>query len=721
LAKLDSFPSQIESDNMTKPATRGPTAAQLNSQDRQTRRKIGRDVYAAFVAIGRAAGLEPGEIQTALALDRLLYDKPGQDCETPRKVPLSAIGAALTSKKETDEDKDAGWKKAQRDVSHLFCHAYPRVGLAMQTRHKGVKRGDFHMYASRWMIVADIVAEEFNAERGRILTSSIISREDKGPAIGAALERLALEALGFFDKLDALVIAPDHKPFAVVTQAQAEAFCKQNPKFKTASYAYSPPPEPDEARPFAVGDLERMTERDLSALEKRLDEIATRNTPEEARLYLANWLRRAKEKASSWTKVSDAGERHTHFETHDREERGTIHVYQNGYDAAEDHAADEGREPGQDGAASYPKNGYDAGVNPNRDSDLIFDDLQTADLDTRPNGGGAVTERRANLPPLPATLETESEPGAVVEVVPPSVALVGSVNFDDSLTATRWYISEGWPVLPVCNWNPAAGRCTTEWHKPTCQGRMPLVKGDGSGGYSAASLDAEQARQWWEVDFPDAGVGLRMDGKVNIDADRKSGGLESYEFLRDTFDLGATLRQITQGNGTHNIFRLAPQSRALLKSWNGALDKIQLPGIDLKVDTMGLTFGEPTIGPKGVYRWEDITAEIIDLPHTVAQFFHEIRHKDEQVKAATARGGGPRYASLPQQFDRDQSRYFRDVAPGQGQHARLLSVGNCVRHQYGLGADEIADVMRQHGAAFSIPFNDDAWIARTARSIERRR
>src|SRR5262245_56469779 len=93
---------------------------------------IGRDVYRAFMGIGRAATVTPDECHAALALDSLLYIKQGQDTETPRKVPLTEMGKSFTSKKQTDEDKDAGWQRAQREISNLFVHVYPRVGLAMQ-------------------------------------------------------------------------------------------------------------------------------------------------------------------------------------------------------------------------------------------------------------------------------------------------------------------------------------------------------------------------------------------------------------------------------------------------------------------------------------------------------------------------------------------------------------------------------------------------------------
>jgi hypothetical protein len=70
------------------------------------------------------------------------------------------------------------------------------------------------------------------------------------------------------------------------------------------------------------------------------------------------------------------------------------------------------------------------------------------------------------------------------------------------------------------------------------------------------------------------------------------------------------------------------------------------------------------------------------------------------------------------QFISYQSKFFRDVAPG-ARHKRLLAVGVVIRRETRAGAAEIAGAMRWHAARFSEPIDDEKWIQRTAKSIER--
>src|SRR5262249_23669207 len=105
---------------------------------------------------------------------------------------------------------------------------------------------------------------------------------------------------------------------------------------------------------------------------------------------------------------------------------------------------------------------------------------------------------------------------------------VTSVHFTESLEAAAFYAGDGWNVLPICNFNPATGRCTAPWHPETCTGKKPMVKGSGApgDGYTAATTDLEKLRHFYRK-YPDAGVGIRLDGHILIDCDVKDGGLES--------------------------------------------------------------------------------------------------------------------------------------------------------------------------------------------------
>jgi putative DNA primase/helicase len=321
----------------------------------------------------------------------------------------------------------------------------------------------------------------------------------------------------------------------------------------------------------------------------------------------------------------------------------------------------------------------------------------------------------------------------VVETVPEaSTPAVGAseaspVNFDSSLDAALFYARDGFPVVPLCQWDADAGRCTGEKHGPDCKGRKPLVKGDGSEGYSGATRDLAKICDWFTRLFPRAGVAIRLDGHMAIDCDVKDKGLESYRILADTFALPDTLSAVTHSGGRHFIFRL-PEGMPgdWLKSWIRVGDKGGLPGIDLKVDTNGLLFVEPTCGPKGVYRWIDPCQAPATLPRACADFLHETRYKqtpEEKEKAKVKAGKRVASPSL-RTFERDQSKFFRDVPEGD-RHKRLLDVGVAIRCNSTppASAAEIADGMRWHAFHFSMPLNDDKalrWIERTARGIEKK-
>jgi hypothetical protein len=109
------------------------------------------------------------------------------------------------------------------------------------------------------------------------------------------------------------------------------------------------------------------------------------------------------------------------------------------------------------------------------------------------------------------------------------------------------------------------------------------------------------------------------------------------------------------------------------------------------------------------------------LPRACADFLHETRYKQNPEEKAKPKAGKPA-ASSPslQNLQHDQSKFFRDVPPGSGQHDRLRAIGVAIRCQTSAGAEQIADAMRWHAARFSTPLDDQRWIERTARAIEKK-
>jgi hypothetical protein len=649
----------------------------FHSPDRSNRRKIAREVARFYDDVARAAGFTPAERRTAWAITTRLYERAGEACDTPRGISLASIGEALTSRSDDDNARTAS---ARRHVGDLFNHSIPRAGYQILTRFKAEEdSGKPHEYADHLLPVADLFSELLAEEIEKILAFKGLDKEARKKLIAEARERLIAEALEYLPKCEAEILTPEGEVYARLSEPEAKAFCSKNKKYIARPYKWSPPPADPPPRPLCDADFKRLKERAVRlAVDQLLDEIAERNTPEEARLFWRSELLPAIQRAgASWSKVfgSVGG---AEEEVEEDLKHGTNLSGVAPPDQADFDVAAEGAPPDKL-----------SGVQVCNSADS--DDLEKLKNNKYENHIDEIAPDQAPEPERPT-------------------------NFDSALEAAEFYARDGWPVLPICQFDPATGRCTADWHPETCTGKKPLVKGNGrpGEGYTAATTDLQKIRHWFGVEYQDAGVGLRLDGKVLIDADLKDGGPASYEYLRDTFDLPPTLTAITQGGGRHFVFRLTPEQEELLKSWTRVLDKIALPGIDLKVGKCGLLYAEPTRGAKGVYRWVDPTAEIAALPHEAAEFFKSIRFKEDRKREEKA--PTTRTYTTPAAFDYDQEKFFRD-APRGSRRPRLFGIAVAIRKQTGAGADQIAEALRYHAARFTEPLDDPGWIEKTARQV----
>jgi Bifunctional DNA primase/polymerase, N-terminal len=650
---------------MTNPTTRGPTAAQFNSPERRNRRDIARDVWSAYRAVVQAAGYSPIEARTAEAMSLCHYEYEGQGYDVPRNIGLLPIGTKLSSSGKSDEGKI---NTASNRTSHFFTNAQPRTGYQLLTRYKALEDKRSHEYVDHIVPVAEVVAEYWAAERAAI-------RKDKQPKkqarIAEALERLAAEGLELLPKCEAQLVDQNGEVYAYLSDAEARAYSAKNPNFEA---------QPKTARPkrrFNPQDDDRLTRKIRDFVADILDEYRERNGLPDANKYSVKAELAIRKEIESWRKTAPVRE----MGIVEREEinhvSGIVSI-----GASEPAKTDaEKKEMFTKVVNTFPVSAFDCNT-------VDFSSFDAADSDAAPK---------------------------------PRIEVAGSVNFDTSLEAATFHARDGFPVIPVCNFNPATGRCTADWHGEDCKGRVPLVKGDGTPGYPQASRDLEQIRKWYGR-WPDAGVALRMDGHILLDADAKDGGPESYRILADTFDIPETLSAITQsGDGRHYVFKLPDGlPDAWLKSWVRVGDKVELPGLDIKVDRGGLMFVEPTRGPKGVYRWIDPTFPPATLPREVCDFLHKARYVETpEEKAKAARRPAPVYVSPDaRRFDHDQSKYFRDVPNGE-RHRRLFEVGCSIRANTRAGAAQIAEAMRYHAARFSDPLNDERYIRDTAARIER--
>jgi hypothetical protein len=640
---------------------------------RRTRRKIAREVGAAYDALLRAAGFGPGERRTAWAIDCQLYELDSQAPETPRRIPLSAIGAALTS---ASDDAEARARTASRNVGQLFNHAMPRTGYQIQTRYKSPEEsGTPHEYSSHAILVAELLAELHAEKRAKILADRSIERRRQ--AIEDALERLAAEALALLPRCEVELIDPDGNSYAYVSAPEAKAYCKTHGEFSARRFDYTPPEDNKKPkRPFTGADWERIEDRAVKMVfDDILGAALDRNGFDGTALFLRTRLWPKLQKTyESWFKVEGNREPWGTEEKGDEEE--------NRINTIPDLSGVPAQKPVE--IEDEPE-----GVPPDNVSGVPFDN--SAKINDLQNG----------------VFETCKNP------------VVASENFDTSLEAAIFYAKDGWNVLPICQWDSNKSRCTHAKHATDCGGRKPLIAREGGkpGDGYAGSTDLDQIRDWWRK-HPDAGVAIRLDGHVLVDCDLKDGGPDSYRFLRDTFDLPPTLTAITQSGGNHYVFKIPKDLPGdWLKSWTRVTDKVALGGIDLKVDKCGLLFAEPTRGSKGVYRWIDPTVEPAELPRACADFLHGARYKDAEQRAGKERKTRV-YSNFdaPREFDPDQEKYFRDVPAGE-RHKRLFSIAVVISRQTGAGVERIKKALNYHAAAFSTPLDDPAWIDRVAATI----
>lgn len=700
----------------TSPNTRHSTQAPFfNTANQAARRKIARDVAAMYDDIAREAEFEPIERRTAFAISMRLYERAGQPCETPRGVSLSAIGAALSSR---SDDEKARVNTARNRVGQLFNQAIPRAGHQILTRYKAEEEsGKPHEYSDHLLPIAALYSERLSEEIDRILATKGLDKKGKREKIVEARARLVAEAVACLPKCDTALISPDGETYAYVSAPEAQAYCKQKTAYTARAYTYTPPaPATLQKRPFYDQDLKRIEDKIKGFIEDQLDEILEHNSFDEARNFIATRLDKGIPKLlSSWVKV--AGLRENTEEGGKRNNKYVIEIM--GVAPTEP----PGETPKIERGTPQNFGGVASGKS------LDSSEIENPVFETAPEGDCLENGQKTTLVPgAPAADFVQNENGAELAPIAPASGAsaepdpVPALNFDSSLEAATFYARDGFPVLPVCQWEADAGRCTGEKHGPDCKGRKPLVKGDGSEGYSGATRDLGKIRDWFTRLFPRAGVAIRLDGHMAIDCDVKdnAGGLESYQILADTFALPDTLSAVTHSGGRHFIFRLPEGMPAdWLKSWIRIGDKAGLPGIDLKVDTNGLLFVEPTCGPKGVYRWIDPCQVPATLPRACADFLHETRYKQNPEEKAKAKAGKPAASPSLQNLQCDQSKFFRDVPPGAGQHDRLRAIGVAIRCQTRASASEIADAMRWHASRFSTPLEDQRWIERTAKSIER--
>lgn len=547
------------------------------------------------------------------------------------------------------------------------------------TRYKRLREGDSHSYVDHITPLAALFSKRLEeARKGQEWKEICRIADDKERRQKLEAFELSFidQALACLPACDTEILSPLGESYAYISAPEAKAFCEIHSDYSYQPFEYMEPKKDDE-RPYYSEELYRIMQSRLDSFENEFLNIKKRNDSDTARKWMMECQQKFNKLIASHMKIM--GERNVHRE----EEEELIHVPEKGGPPPQQaEPADLGAPVFEDGGGPPKKGGVPASIS------FEIQDLETPQIWT---------------PPEP------------------------SISFDTSIEAALEYARSGFAVVPICNFDPAAGHCTGprkhDEDGRICKGKKPLVKGKANGnepgsGYTGASRDLRQIEKWFSKSFPRAGVGLRLDGHILIDCDVKDGvnGLESYRVIRDTFGLPDTLTARTHSGGYHFVFKLPEGLPAeYLRSWTRPLDHMGMTGIDLKVSSRGLLFAEPTIGAKGIYRWIDWTAEIMELPRAVCDFFHEAREKKDEKKRRPSQS----YASGPRRPITDQSKFFKSVPEG-SRHDRLRSVAVAARCQDRRSESELIEIMQQHNAAFAKPLPQkefDYWAPRTAHSI----
>jgi bifunctional DNA primase/polymerase-like protein len=687
----------------------------LTAAEKRDRRNRSRALWQLYTEAARAAGFNPGEILTLKAISERIREY-GTEPGTPCRVSLQNIGRGLSGR--SDDPKRCG-EKGARACSHLFNEANPRTGYSAITRYKAPEQSTTpHAYVDNLLEACDAFVDDLEAELSKIRTSRKLSAEDKRTLETETRDKYAQDILALLPRVGSKVVTSENELYGYFSVDQAQALIAEYPEYAMQEFTYQENIENRKKRQskfYPTTAIERYQRMHEKMVEEFIElAAASAGYPQAIAWYTEN--------------IEPVGRRKAQEIVNSRQTRLLAQLHETRHRVEELRANDRKIETLDEYYANELGRGSEGYIlSPNRDcseTDNLADSCQ--DSNNSP-------QKSPDLPVATTLiLRVASEINSLQEndLHDTEITLM---NFQDSLESALFFARDGWKVIPICNYCPETGQCTHQHikshRKAKCTGKKPIVKGTGKPGegYTAATTDLEQIRKWYHRN-PDAGVGLRLDRRILIDADIKDNGPESYEYLRDTFDLPETLTAITQSGGGHYVFNL-PEGidESYLGSWTRICDGVGLPGIDIKVGKRGLQYAEPTRGSKGVYRWVDPTAEVASLPIACVEFLKSLHDEpklstdNQHVNGAAAalHSATPReFVYNPWQYRLDtQKQYFRDVPQGHDRHKQVMRIGVGTWRTTTATPEQLIEVMRAQDQFFTVPLNDDDYINRTATYI----
>jgi hypothetical protein len=226
--------------------------------------------------------------------------------------------------------------------------------------------------------------------------------------------------------------------------------------------------------------------------------------------------------------------------------------------------------------------------------------------------------------------------------------------------------------------------------------KRPLA---GSHGYLDATTEPEQIIQWWDA-FPDANVAAptgQASGRLLLDFDARSGGLEQFKALFDGRPLDGAARAKSGGGGIHLFFAWTPEV-GWLRCGSPA------DGMDLKTSGGCVTL-PPSWHPSGKrYTWDtpqDLVRFLEGLQPAPGWLLDWLRDRCK-VRQMSPQAETPTAGKIPE---------------GR-RNTSLTAIAGMLR-RYGAGQGELYDLLGQINRRLCEPPLDDGEVARIAESVAR--
>jgi putative DNA primase/helicase len=172
---------------------------------------------------------------------------------------------------------------------------------------------------------------------------------------------------------------------------------------------------------------------------------------------------------------------------------------------------------------------------------------------------------------------TEKE-GPLVSASGPELSQQTYYNISNPTDCAVEYAHRGWKVFPL--FEPQGSGCSCGAADCAKAGKHPRIPK-----WQEASCEPAMVSGWWKQ-WPDANIGLRLDGLTVLDVDGPEGEASLAELEQAHGPLVARVQQRSGGGGWHYLFAGVPGVERRIKF---------RPGLDLLVGSESYIVCEPSL------------------------------------------------------------------------------------------------------------------------------